>query len=409
MRIGMAIEHFDPSGGGAERSTAQIATELARRGHEVTIVAGAAPQELELDGVRVQAMGTAKPRSLPAIWRFRQWAIGQLRTGGYDATLSVTLTVPAMVLQPRSGVYREVIARNAAKRSASSVGQAMGRAAAWLSPKKLGLLRMEAMTLHDPAVRHLAPVSRYGHDQLLRHHDVHLDRMTVIHNAAAMPAIDPTQRLAWRRELREGFGLDDATPVFLFAALNPLLKGLVPLIHAMAELRERRVAANLLVVGCVAWRYQALAEELGVRDRLRFTGPTDQMPAFYSAADVTVLPSFFDPSSKVVIESLMLGIPAITTVHNGASDHILGDIPGDERAGAGEGVGNGDDGPSPAVRGRVIPDARDVVALADAMENLSDPDERARCADATAGLADALSMGRHVDRLETLLVSVAGR
>ncbi len=392
MRIGVVIESFDPAGGGAERSTAQIAAELVRRGHQVTILAATAVPHVELSGVAVRAMADRKPRSLVQLWRFRRWAVDQLQTGGFEATLSVTLAVPAMVVQPRSGVYREVIARNAAKHHVSRIGQAIGRAVARLSPKKLGLLRMESLTLRDPALRRVVPVSRYVQDQLLRHHDVKLDRMPIIHNAAVMPHIDPQQRMAWRREIRIAWGLDDQTPVFLFAALNPLLKGLVPLMYAMAELKRRQVRACLLVVGSVAWRYQALAQRLQVREAIHFTGPTNQMPALYSAADVTVLPSFFDPSSKVVIESLMLGIPAITTRHNGAADHVLSSCKSNTEN---------------KLRGRVILDARDVVALADAMENLSDSDERARCAAATAGLGNELSMARHVDRLETLLRQVA--
>jgi UDP-glucose:(heptosyl)LPS alpha-1,3-glucosyltransferase len=390
MRIAIVIENFDPAGGGAERSTSQIAAELARRGHAVTILAGSTPQALAVDGLTVQAMGHGGTRSLSALRRFRAWAMAAMAGGGYDATLSVTLTVPAHVVQPRSGVYREVIARNAAKRGSWAMGQSIARAAARLSPKKLGLLRMEALTVRDPMVRRFAPVSGYVRDQLLRHYDVKLDRMTVIANAAVMPMIDAVRRETWRKEMRGAWRVDDDRPVYLFAALNPLLKGLVPLLHAMAELKQRRVEVVLLVVGTMAWRFQALAQRLGVRERVRFIGPTDQMAALYCAADVTVLPTFFDPSSKVVIESLMLGVPAITTRHNGAADHVM-DVT--------EGGGH-------PPRGRVIADARDVIALADAMENLSDAGERARCAAATAGLAGELSMTRHVDQLEALLQEV---
>lgn len=388
MRIAIVIEGFDPSGGGAERSTAQIAAELARRGHAVTILAGSAPDNATVAGATIQAMGHGGTRSLGGLRRFRRWAVAAMAAGGYDATLSVTLSVPAQVVQPRSGVYREVIARNAAKRSGSMLGQKVLRAAARLSRKKRGLLHMESMTVRDPVVRQFAPVSRYGRDQLLRHYDVALDRMRVIPNAAVMPVIGSGQRQAWRRDTRSAWGIDDNRPAYLFAALNPLLKGLVPLLHALAELKQRRVDIVLLIVGTTAWRFQALAQHLGVRDRVRFIGPTDQMAAMYCAADVTVLPTFFDPSSKVVIESLMLGVPAITTAQNGAADYI---------------VDTSDGGPAHRPRGRVIGDARDVIALADAMENLSDADERARCAAATAGLAEELSMVRHVDRLEALL------
>ncbi|NBC10940.1 MAG: hypothetical protein GVY24_04285, partial [Planctomycetes bacterium] len=97
-----------------------------------------------------------------------------------------------------------------------------------------------------------------------------------------------------------------------------------------------------------------------------------------------------DPSSKVVIESLMMGVPAISSGRNGASDFILPE-----------------EGPA---RGRVVDDPADVTGLADAMAELCDPAARTACIEAIApDLAEQLSMARHVDRLEGVLEQVVGR
>jgi len=101
-----------------------------------------------------------------------------------------------------------------------------------------------------------------------------------------------------------------------------------------------------------------------------------------------VLPSYYDPSSKVVIESLMVGTPAISTSYNGASDFIL----------PGAGV----------VRGRVVAEPADVEGLTAAMLELADPAELARCRAAMGGLHEELSMRRHVERLEAILEASRG-
>ena len=41
MRLALVIEKYDPQGGGAERSTRQIAMELVSRGHDVTVISRA--------------------------------------------------------------------------------------------------------------------------------------------------------------------------------------------------------------------------------------------------------------------------------------------------------------------------------------------------------------------------------
>jgi UDP-glucose:(heptosyl)LPS alpha-1,3-glucosyltransferase len=46
------------------------------------------------------------------------------------------------------------------------------------------------------------------------------------------------------------------------------------------------------------------------------------MDEFYANSDVFVLPTYYDACSLVVIEAMAKGIPAITTIFNGASGII---------------------------------------------------------------------------------------
>jgi UDP-glucose:(heptosyl)LPS alpha-1,3-glucosyltransferase len=82
------------------------------------------------------------------------------------------------------------------------------------------------------------------------------------------------------------------------------------------------------------WRHQALRR--GVAERVRFFGRVEDMPAFYAAADVFALPTYYDACSNAVLEALACGLPAISSSRNGSSvfvpeRHILHD-PGDAEA-----------------------------------------------------------------------------
>ncbi|MCE9590437.1 MAG: glycosyltransferase family 4 protein [Planctomycetes bacterium] len=385
MSVAIVIERYDPDGGGAERSTAQIAHELISRGHHVVILAGVA-SDRGFDGPDVRRfMGSHRKFDAMSLRGFSRWAMRQLEEGRYDVSLSVTTAVPASVVQPRSGTVRETIDRNIALRR-SAFSRWLKRTLVAVTPKQRRLLAQERATLTDPRVRRIVSVSRYVSDQLRRHYRVDPSKISLIPNAAVMPVTDDAQRRTWRDEVRQGYGIAETDTVYLFAALNMKLKGARPLLDAFAAIREQGVPATLLMVGSIGYAEQLQAARLGVRDSVKIVGQTSQMAALYCAADVTVLPTFYDPSSKVVIESLMMGTPAISTAFNGASDFIV--------AGG-------------LVRGRVIPDPHDVEALAAAMRELSDPAERARCAAASAGLAEELSMKRHVDRLEAVLRAAA--
>lgn len=393
MKIALLIERFDPQGGGAERSAAQIAHELSKAGHDVTILAGTADTQStavkeaqQAARYAVTSLGIKGRFGALKLFRFSKWARKQLSQGNFDASLSFTTTVPASVVQPRSGTLKETFARNIAMRP-SSISRAIKRLTLLLSIKHQLLLSLERRTLRDPLVKRFAAVSEYVKTQLVRHYRIDPQRIAIIPNAAAMPSLTPQERQTWRKQIREGFSIKPDTLVYVFAALNPRLKGANTLIRATAILRERGLENFIvLMAGQMGYSQQHLAAKLDVRDQIRFVGATSHMDRLYCASDVTVLPSFYDPSSKVVIESLMMGVPAISTSFNGASDMIL----------PGGGI----------TRGRVIDNPADQDALADAMEQLADPASRSQCAAMTKGLSHAFSMQVHVQKLMMLFEEV---
>ncbi len=386
MKIAVAIGIYDPRGGGAERSTSQIVRQLVSRGHEVTVIAGLWPEDVQEPGVRVQSLLTKKPRLSWWVPVFARWARGRIVSGGYDTSLSVATAVPAAVVQPRGGTVRETLERNIAIRT-GAVDRLIKRVLVNLSLKQQILLALERRTLRDPIVKHVAAVSQYVADQV-KHYGVDPQRVVVIPNAAQMPTVDQQTQHQWRQRVRRGFDVSESSTVYLFAAHNAKLKGFWPLIEATKRLIDQGMDLTLLVAGTVGHGQHALIAQSGIRDRVRIVGTTGRMHELYAAADVTVHPTFYDPSSKVVIESLMMGTPAITTSFNGASDFVLGDA-------------------DHADRGRVIKDPNDVASLARAMTELADSAARQKCVQAMNGLAQSLSIERHVDQLERVLVAAA--
>ncbi len=389
MKIAIVIESFDPHAGGLERSTAQIAQELAGRGHGVTLLAGGCRDTSCLPGVTIVAMAKRKRSSALRLFRFNRWAQKQIEDGGFDVSLSMTTAVPAAVLQPRGGTVRETLDRNIAMRP-TALARVVKRVGVMLNPKQQLLLYFERRAFADARLVKVAAVSGYVIEQLQKHYDLPSEKVELIPNAAVMPKVDDAQRAQWRKRIRSSFDIPDDVTTFLFAAINPRLKGFEPLMQALALLKERGVPGVVLLAGDFWHQHNQYAAKLGVRDRVRFIRHTKRIEALYAAADVTVHPTFYDPASKVVIESLMMGVPAISTKYNGASDLIAppGINPGDNAA---------------AARGRVIQDPADAKALADAMQDLTDTAERKKCCEAASGLDGVLSMRAHVDRLEGLL------
>jgi D-inositol-3-phosphate glycosyltransferase len=111
--------------------------------------------------------------------------------------------------------------------------------------------------------------------------------------------------------------------VILFVGRMDPIKGLDLLFRAVALLNERP-DLRLVVVGGSGGedemeRGQALVTKLGIERQVEFRGSVDQedLPAYYQAADICVLPSHYESFGLVAIESLACGTPVIGSMVGG--------------------------------------------------------------------------------------------
>jgi D-inositol-3-phosphate glycosyltransferase len=128
----------------------------------------------------------------------------------------------------------------------------------------------------------------------------------------------PGDRAAARRAL----GLDGG-PVLLYVGRLLPIKGLETLFDALACLRGRGRAVRLLVVGGDADEplddhvasLRARIAHLGLGAAVRFLGPQPQpaLPAYYAAADLTVLPSYYESFGMVALEAMACASPVIAS------------------------------------------------------------------------------------------------
>ncbi len=128
-----------------------------------------------------------------------------------------------------------------------------------------------------------------------------------------------------RENARKEIGLDDAKSLLFVGRIEPL-KGLELLIRATSELGGG-AKVRLLVVGGVLDgdpeldRMRRLAGELGIEGSVDFVGRVDheELPLYYNAADVCVVPSFYESFGLAALESMACGTPVVATRVGGLS------------------------------------------------------------------------------------------
>jgi len=120
------------------------------------------------------------------------------------------------------------------------------------------------------------------------------------------------------------FDIPTAAPIVgVVARLEPE-KGHPTLLEAWPEVLATVPDAHLLVVGEGSRReaLEAQAAELGLHDRVVFTGRRDDVPAVTSALDVAVLPSYREAQGLSILEAMALSRPVVASAVGGIPEMI---------------------------------------------------------------------------------------
>ncbi|MFJ8436985.1 glycosyltransferase [Kitasatospora sp. NPDC094019] len=137
------------------------------------------------------------------------------------------------------------------------------------------------------------------------------------------PGVDTAVLVPRDRNLaRAELGLPADAPVVLFVGRLEARKGWEDLVPAFALVRQAVPAAVLVVVGGEApgrrtgpGPLAALIENHGLTEGVDLRGPVPHAATarYYSAADVTAVPSHYEPFGLVAVESMACGTPVVAT------------------------------------------------------------------------------------------------
>ncbi len=128
-----------------------------------------------------------------------------------------------------------------------------------------------------------------------------------------------------REEARKAVGLDRGLCILFVGRIHPI-KGIETILEALRLLVDRfglsRQEVELLVIGGdpsqnggELARLRSLSDRLGIKDMVRFRGAQrhEDLPNFYSAADVLVLPSRHESFGMVALEAMACGTPVVAS------------------------------------------------------------------------------------------------
>lgn len=358
MKIALAIERFSRHSGGAESYAVDLARTLVAEGWEVHFFGHSwdgKPEAAIFHPIR------RLPKWVPPSLRILDFALQHRRLVGrenFDIILGFGNTIEMNVYQSHGGVH---FISNIKKLKAirSPLHRFVKTLLLFATPKYHMRAYIESAAFRRPNRPTIVAISDMVRDDMSRCFGVPKHQIKLVYNGIDVKqfgAVEPAEGT----ELRQMLGFDNRV-LFLFMAYDLRKKGVRFLIEAAAALRDRVGSSTFGVVIAGGPPYPSLKRlvfKLDLSDIIRFPGLTRRPELFYQACDAFVLPTFYDACSLVVFEAMAAGLPAITTVHNGAAGII-------------------EDG----VDGKVLQDPTNIDEMMRALEWLLDPGVLAHASD----------------------------
>lgn len=131
-----------------------------------------------------------------------------------------------------------------------------------------------------------------------------------------------------RNEIRERFGIKPEEPTILCARRFDPKNGLIYFSREICRILRDYPSAQILFVGDgpphEKQRIFDCIRSACVESRVKFAGavPNHEMPAYYAAADVSVIPSLQEATSLTCLESMASGVPVVATTVGGLPELI---------------------------------------------------------------------------------------
>ena len=327
MRILVATDQWFPDfRGGSARVARDTASLLAKRGHDLTVLAPRHPGEPDtwsqgsLEVRRMLPRGIV-PQTFSDPVQVRR-ALRYLR-GPFDVLLAHQPTNAAGLLSARTGapivlVFHASVPRELRFRSSKLPIGREGLTAAVMA-RPLALFERSAVR----RAHSILVLSEFSRSILEADHPRVAERIRLVGGGVDVRAFAPEDG---PRAAREVLGLDPGETILLTVRRLEPRMGIEPLLHAIRLLLDsRKLRLAIAGSGMLKSRLEALTAELGLGEQVDFLGrlPEERLRLWYRAADLFVLPTVaYEGFGMATVEALASGTPVVGT-HVGATPELL--------------------------------------------------------------------------------------
>jgi len=193
-------------------------------------------------------------------------------------------------------------------------------------PRSNIVLAIEGHNYGKKAYKRIISVSQGVKREIMEQYGVPDEDIAVIPNGVDLEEFKPQNKESFRGKIRGELGLDESDVVLVFTAWEFNRKGLRYIIEALPKTGKN--VKLLAVGGDNQGPYRDLAQKMGVKDRVVFTGHKLNVREYYAAADIFVFPTAYEAFSLSTLEAAASGLPVLAAKVNGTEELIKDGVNG---------------------------------------------------------------------------------
>jgi UDP-glucose:(heptosyl)LPS alpha-1,3-glucosyltransferase len=315
MNLAFLIYSYFPYGG-QQRDFLRVANACVARGHKVVVYTmkwqGEMPTDLEVKLVDVKAW------SRHALYqRFTARVTAALQANPVDAVVGFN-KMPGLDLYFAAD---PCFAERAQKQRGFYYR---------FTPRYRHFMAYEEAVFGAHAKTQVLLLSPLQRGQFEQHYPYSVQRFHDIPPGISRDRQMPENAAAIRASFRHQFRIAEHELAIVQIGSGFVVKGVDRSLRALASLPESlRHNIRYFVVGQdKSDRFRRLARRLGIAEQCEFLGGRDDVPRFLLGADLMLHPAYSESAGYTLLESVIAGLPVLTTATCGYAFHI-------ERAGAG--------------------------------------------------------------------------
>ena len=297
--------------GGVERGTLELSRFLVRHGHRSLVISQGGPMvdQLLKDGgrhIRMSYIGEKSPRCLLHLWTLRR--------------LFKEKAIDIVHLRSRLPAWMGYLAWRSLP-----VGRRPG-----LVTTFHGFYSVNAYSAIMTKGEKVIAISKAVSDHIRRCYHIPVSRISLIYRGIDPETFHPSNVSRERIiRLKKKWGLEERLPLVMLPGRVTPLKGHDIFMAALAQIKDlpwRAVCVGIFDSQSAHFRrLRRLIDELGLSNRVQFTGHEVDMPAAYAAADLVVSSTTDKPEAfgRVAIEAQAMGRPVIASAHGGSLETVI--------------------------------------------------------------------------------------